>query len=145
VFLPRATEVARESPVAVEHASTGSDLVLLVEDEEGVRRVSRRALELHGYQVLEAAHGDDALALAAAHPIRLMISDVMMPGMLGPALAEQVHRLLPGLPVLFMSGHTDQVVREGLLDPTVPFLPKPFTPSQLVASARQLLDGPARR
>ena len=144
VFLPRAHELPRESPVAVEQLAPGSDLVLLVEDEEGVRRVSRRALELHGYRVLEASNGEDALALAAAHPIRLMISDVMMPGMLGPALAKQVHRLLPGLPVLFMSGHTDQVVREGLLDPSVPFLPKPFTPSQLVASARQLLDGTAR-
>jgi PAS domain S-box-containing protein len=144
VFLPRAHDLPRESPVAVEQPTGGSHLVLLVEDEEGVRRVSRRALELHGYRVLEASNGDDALALAAAHPIRLMISDVMMPGMLGPALAKQVHRLLPDLPVLFMSGHTDQVVREGLLDPSVPFLPKPFTPSQLVASARQLLDCAAR-
>jgi PAS domain S-box-containing protein len=144
VFLPRAHDEPRESPVAVEHVSEGSDLLLLVEDEEGVRRVSRRALELHGYQVLEAANGEDALVLAAAHPVTLMITDVMMPGLLGPALAEQVHLLLPDLPVLFMSGHTDQVVREGLLDPSVPFLPKPFTPSQLVASVRQLLDGATR-
>jgi two-component system, cell cycle sensor histidine kinase and response regulator CckA len=140
VFLPRAVDVPRESPVAVEQPSSGSDLVLLVEDEEGVRRVARRALELHGYRVLEASNGDDALALAAAHPIRLLISDVMMPGMLGPELADEVRRTLPELPVLFMSGHSDEVVREGLLDPSVPFLPKPFTPSQLVASVRQLID-----
>jgi len=145
VFLPRATDVARESPQSLEAGPAGSDLVLLVEDEEGVRRVARRALELHGYQVLEASNGDDALALAIAHPIRLLISDVMMPGMLGPSLAEQVHLVRPDVPVLFMSGHSDQVVREGLLDPSIPFLAKPFTPSQLVASARQVLDAAARR
>jgi len=133
------------SAIEVDDAPAIGDLILLVEDEEGVRRVARRALELHGYRVLEAAKGDDALALAAAHPIQLMVTDVMMPGMLGPALAARVNELLPGLPVLFMSGHTDQVVREGLLDPSVPFLPKPFTPSQLVARARQLLDAAVRR
>jgi two-component system, cell cycle sensor histidine kinase and response regulator CckA len=69
----------------------------------------------------------------------------MMPGMLGPTLAKEVRRFLPDLPVLLMSGHSDQVVREGLLDPSVPFLPKPFTPSQLVASARRALDSAKSR
>ena len=140
VFLPRASDLAHESSHETSAAASGSSLVLLVEDEEGVRRVARRALELHGYQVIEASNGEDALALAAANPIRLMISDVMMPGMSGPALAVRVQRLLPELPVLFMSGHSDRVVREGLLDPTVPFLAKPFTPTQLVASARRFLE-----
>ncbi|MEO8563101.1 MAG: ATP-binding protein [bacterium] len=144
VFLPRAHEGPRSSSLTVEAEAGGTDLVLLVEDEEGVRRVARRALELQGYRVLEAASADEALALAAAHPIRLMISDVMMPGMLGPALAKEIHRFLPDLPVLLMSGHSDQVVREGLIDPSVLFLPKPFTPSQLVASARRAL-GVAKR
>jgi PAS domain S-box-containing protein len=145
LFLPRANEMPRERPPVVDAGPDANDLVLLVEDEEGVRRVARRALELHGYRVLEATNGQEALALAAAHPIRVMITDVMMPGMLGPALVREVRRSLPDLPVLYMSGHSDEVVREGLLDPSVPFLPKPFTPSQLVASTRQLLDLAPRR
>jgi CheY-like chemotaxis protein len=122
----------------------GDDLVLLVEDEEGVRRVARRALEMHGYRVLEATNGADALVLAAAHPVRLLLTDVMMPGMLGPDLAEAVHDILPDLPVLYMSGHADELVRDGLLDPAVSFLAKPFAPSQLAARARQVIDGAKR-
>jgi two-component system, cell cycle sensor histidine kinase and response regulator CckA len=119
---------------------SGDDLVLLVEDEDGVRRVARRALEVHGFRVLEAANGAEALVIAAQHPVRILVTDVMMPDLLGPAVAAAVHEILPGLPVLYMSGHADEVVREGLLDPSVPFLAKPFTPSQLAARVRQLLD-----
>jgi two-component system, cell cycle sensor histidine kinase and response regulator CckA len=140
LFLPRAQAeqrlVAEQPSVTV----SGDDLVLLVEDEDGVRRVARRALEVHGFRVLEAANGAEALVIAAQHPVRILVTDVMMPDLLGPAVAAAVHEILPGLPVLYMSGHADEVVREGLLDPSVPFLAKPFTPSQLAARVRQLLD-----
>jgi CheY-like chemotaxis protein len=144
VFLPRAESDVRSKVAEVDAERRGDDLVLLVEDEDGVRRVARRSLEMHGYRVLEAANGADALALAAANPIRLLLTDVMMPGMLGPALAAAVNELLPDLPVLYMSGHADQVVRDGLLDPSVPFLAKPFAPSQLAARARQVIDAAKR-
>ena len=140
LFLPRAKDAPRAPAVGPSIERHGDDFVLLVEDEDGVRRVARRALEVHGFRVLEAASGAEALSLAAQHPIRLLITDVMMPDQLGPAVVSAVHDIIPGLPVLYISGHADEVVRKGLLDPAVPFLAKPFTPSQLAARVRQLLD-----
>jgi two-component system, cell cycle sensor histidine kinase and response regulator CckA len=144
LFLPRANEAPRPVTVAAlpEHHDDG--FVLLVEDEDAVRRVARRALEVHGFRVLEAANGVEALLLAAQNPIRLLVTDVMMPDQLGPAVAAAILDLRPGLPVLYISGHADEVVRQGLLDPSVPFLAKPFTPSQLAARVRQLLGGGTR-
>jgi two-component system, cell cycle sensor histidine kinase and response regulator CckA len=116
-------------------------VVLLVEDEDGVRRVARRALELHGYRVIEAADGARALELArATSSIGLLVTDVMMPGMLGPALAAAVREVVPGLPVLYMSGHTEGAARAGLLDPSIPFLAKPFSPDGLVDKVREVLE-----
>jgi len=119
-------------------------VILLVEDEDGVRRVARRALELHGYRVLEAASGAEAMSLAADNTIGLLLTDVMMPGLPGPAMVMAIQEIQPGLPVLYMSGHTDEILREGLLDPSVPFLAKPFTPNQLAGRVRDVL-GAARR
>jgi CheY-like chemotaxis protein len=144
VFLPRASAAPRvvtEAPVTTKRCD---DLVLLVEDEAGVRRVARRALELHGFRVIEAASGAEALQVAAQNPVRVLVTDIMMPDLLGPAVAAAVHEILPDLPVLYMSGHADEVVRAGLLDPNVPFLAKPFTPSQLATRVRQLLDAAVR-
>jgi PAS domain S-box-containing protein len=144
LFLPRAIAAPRKTAIASLADGRTDELVLLVEDEDGVRRVARRALEVHGFRVLEAANGAEALAIAGQHPVRLLLTDVMMPDLLGPDVAAAVHQILPGLPVLYMSGHADEVVREGLLDPSVPFLAKPFTPSQLVQRVRQVLDAAAR-
>ena len=144
VYLPRALDAAP----TVEEESPGvsrGDVVLLVEDEDGVRRVVRRALELHGYRVIEAADGASAVELARCTPsIGLLLTDVMMPGMLGPAVAAALHEIVPGLPVLYMSGHAEEVAREGLLDPAIPFLAKPFAPSSLADKVREVLDA-ARR
>src|SRR5688572_15368464 len=144
VYLPRAADVA---PTVDEdtHPARNGDVVLLVEDEDGVRRVARRALELHGYRVIEAADGARALELARATPsIGLLVTDVMMPGMLGPALASAVREIVPGLPVLYMSGHTEEVARAGLLDPTIPFLAKPFSPDHLADKVREVLEASRR-
>jgi two-component system cell cycle sensor histidine kinase/response regulator CckA len=145
VYLPRAVAVAR--PPGDERCAShqSDDVILLVEDEDGVRRVARRALELNGYRVVEAAGGAQALELARTEPtIGLLITDVMMPGLLGPALASAVQELIPALPVLYMSGHAEEVARTGLIDPSVPFLAKPFTPDQLTAKVREVLSA-ARR
>ena len=127
------------------HPARHGDVVLLVEDEDGVRRVARRGLELHGYHVIEAADGARAVELVRATPsIGLLVTDVMMPGMLGPALAAAVHDIVPGLPVLFMSGYSEEVAREGLLDPSIPFLAKPFSPDRLADKVREVLEASRR-
>ena len=140
VYLPRAKGRKRRSGPIGLNAAGGSELILLVEDEASVRRVARRALELHGYTIMEAADGAAAIALIEEHDVDLLLTDVMMPGMLGPQVAEEILRRRPGTPVLFMSGHSDEIVRGGLLDPATPFLAKPFTPKQLALKVRESLD-----
>ena len=145
VYLPRAfeSEVPIEGGLTVGRA--GDDVVLLVEDEDGVRRVARRALEMHGYRVVEASDGAQAVDLARSNPsVGLLLTDVMMPGSFGPEVAHAVHEIVPGLPVLYMSGHADDMARGGLVDPSVPFLAKPFTPHRLAEKVREVLDA-ARR
>jgi PAS domain S-box-containing protein len=144
VYLPAARVGLRATPASVPLANRGNELVLLVEDESSVRRVARRALELHGFRVLEASDGAEALALAETEKVDLLLTDVMMPGVPGPALVASLRERHPRLPALYMSGHTDDVVRSGLLDPATPFLAKPFTPSQLAHKVREALDNAHR-
>jgi two-component system, cell cycle sensor histidine kinase and response regulator CckA len=118
--------------------------VLLVEDDEGVRRMTRRALEEGGYRVLEAANGLAALELLtlASSRIGLVLTDVVMPGMSGRDLADRVAELRPGTPVLFTSGYTDgEIVRRGLLDPEAAFIQKPFGPDAILRIVRERLEG----
>ncbi|MEO8621906.1 MAG: PAS domain S-box protein [bacterium] len=140
IYLPRAKNPERPTVPVIAGGAAGSERVLLVEDEESVRRVARRSRELHGYKIVEASDGYAALRLASEHDIDLLLTDVMMPGMLGPALAVEMRRLYPRIPVLFMSGHSAEIVRDGLLDPSTPFLAKPFAPSQLAQKVRDVLD-----
>jgi CheY-like chemotaxis protein len=107
--------------------------VLLVEDEERVRRIAARVLERAGYRVLAVADGEDALRISAAtRTIDLLLTDVVMPGMSGPRVAEKLRAARPKLPVLFMSGFS-QDLPESLAPPAGSLLQKPFTPEQLVA------------
>jgi PAS domain S-box-containing protein len=145
VYLPRTADVAQAAGDEPSPSHQGSDVVLLVEDEDGVRRVARRALEMQGYRVLEATGGAEALELARSNPtIGLLVTDVMLPGILGPAIAETAREVIPGLPVLYMSGHAEDVARAGLHDSSVAFLPKPFTPSQLAEKVREMLEATRR-
>jgi CheY-like chemotaxis protein len=108
--------------------------VLLVEDEPAVRQMTSRALREYGYGVLEASGAEEALELLgrADGKVNMLVTDVVMPGMDGPELARRALELRPGLPVLYMSGYTDdEIVRRGLLDAGQPFLQKPFTPETL--------------
>ncbi|CAN5475488.1 hypothetical protein BH09GEM1_BH09GEM1_29060 [soil metagenome] len=141
VFLPPARGSERRSGPNRSKTASGGEQILLVEDEDAVRRVARRALEIHGYRIHEASDGPSAIQLASKCEIDMVLTDVMMPGMLGPALVRELRRDRPNLPVLFMSGHTDEIVRDGLIDPATPFLPKPFTPAQLAQKVREVLDG----
>jgi PAS domain S-box-containing protein len=119
------------------------ELILVVEDDEGVRWMTRRILVDAGYQVLEAPDGRLALELMARDGanVRLVVTDVVMPGMGGRELADQLVKLRPGVPVLFTSGYTDgEIVRRGLLEPGAAFVQKPFDPDTIVRSVRERLD-----
>jgi CheY-like chemotaxis protein len=117
--------------------------VLLTEDEEPVRRLTRVILEMNGYQVLEAAGGDEALSIYKEHQgrIDLIIADVVMPKMSGPELAQNLETLCPDIKVLYLSGYTDDaILRHGLLDREIAFLQKPFTAEALTRKVREVLD-----
>jgi CheY-like chemotaxis protein len=115
----------------------GSELVLVVEDQPEVSRLARSSLELFGYRVLVAANGAEALALLSRHPepVQLLLTDVVMPGMNGKALSDHVRQIQPQVRVLFTSGYTDQsIAHYGVLNPGLAYLPKPFSPLDLIAS-----------
>jgi CheY-like chemotaxis protein len=115
--------------------------VLLVEDEDALRKLVAKVLEEGGYRVLEAANGLDAVAAAEGHrgPIDLLITDVVMPRLSGPELAQRLRNLRPGLEVLFMSGYNDsRLVSRGLEEAKVNLLIKPFTPDQLADRVQEL-------
>ncbi len=123
----------------------GTGTILVVEDEDAVRRVVKIALESTGYKVIEARGGAEALELARTHAKRLdaLVTDVVMPGMSGRELAERIRRDLPALKVLYMSGYTDDaVMRHGVVESGVAFLQKPFSPLALARKVRDLLDTP---
>ena len=122
----------------------GTETVLLVEDDDAVREVATRTLSRFGYTVLSAEEGARALEIVEdqGEEIDLLLTDIMMPGMNGVELGLEVARRKPGIKVFYMSGYADQeLVRQGLLEPGTTFLQKPFTPRQLVARIRAILDG----
>ena len=121
----------------------GTETILIIEDEDIVRNLACRGLRDHGYKVVEARNGTQALQYVQEHPgtIDLVISDVVMPEMGGREFGHILARTDPDLPVLYMSGYTgDDVVQRGLLDPGAPFQQKPFTPAGLAAKIRLMLD-----
>lgn len=146
VYLPRHDEPEGSSEPLPEGAATsgrGSETVLVVEDEEGVRELLRAVLTEHGYTVLAARHGRDALLESERHegPIHLLATDVVMPEMGGRELVAQLLPRRPGLKVLFISGYSnDEVVRRGVDETAAAFVHKPFSPAELVQKVRQVLD-----
>jgi len=123
----------------------GTETVLVVEDVSAVRGVAREMLERSGYRVIEAANGDQALRVAAKHsgPIDLLLTDVVMPGISGRVLAQQLAELRPQMRVLYMSGYTDDaVVNHGMLEPGIHYLQKPFTRDGLARKVHEVLRGP---
>jgi CheY-like chemotaxis protein len=125
-------------------APRGTETVLLVEDDDGVRRLARIALEAQGYTVLEAADGDEAVAAAESHTgsIHLLLTDVVMPHQGGREVVQAVRACRPGLKVLYMSGYTDDgVFRHGVSEAADAFLQKPFSPLGLARRVRAVLDG----
>ena len=146
VYLPPAEMPSATAPPADATPDVGQhrgwETVLLVEDEDGVRALTREVLRRHGYVVLEARHGLEALRLAERHqdPIQLMVTDVVMPHMGGRDLADRFAEVRPNMKVLFMSGYTDHAVVHRDLTHGSAFLQKPFTPENLARAVRRLLD-----
>ncbi|HYD51802.1 MAG TPA: ATP-binding protein, partial [Gemmatimonadaceae bacterium] len=144
VFLPRVLAApAERSSVDPSPCVEGSATVLLVEDEDALRRLAARVLTRRGYRVLVANGGDEALAIAAAHDgaIDLLLTDVVMPGMSGRELAERLATLRPETKLMYMSGYTeDAIVRHGVSGHETAFLQKPFTPDALLRGVQAVLE-----
>jgi len=124
----------------------GDETVLVVEDNEAVRRLTKTILKAYGYQVLEAANSTEAFALEKEHSgeIHLLLTDVILPGMNGKLLSERLRALRPKLKVLFTSGYTaDVIARRGVLQRDVAYLQKPFGPDSLAAKVREVLTEPS--
>jgi PAS domain S-box-containing protein len=145
IYLPRVgalTDIAQ--PVALPASQPqGSETILLVEDEEGIRSMVRGILQAHGYTVLEAGHPQAALEISRKFegPIHLLFTDVVMPQMSGREVAEKISAARPSTKILYMSGYTDNAIaHHGVLEPGVPFLQKPFTPHALTQKVREVLD-----
>jgi two-component system cell cycle sensor histidine kinase/response regulator CckA len=146
VYLPRIAEEVltdvRHNGLASSPLPRGSEVVLLVEDEKGVRDLTREYLEMAGYTVLEAENGHTGLELASMHsgPIHLLMTDVVMPGISGRELAQRITNIRPGIKVLYMSGYTDQaVIHQGILEEDAVLLQKPFTIATLASKLREIL------
>ncbi len=144
IYLPAVSEKLSLKKNSEAHSGLqGTETILLVEDDEGVRGLALRSLQMHGYQVLTATDGLDALALVKTYcePLHLILTDVVMPNVSGPELIEKIKNDFPHVKVLFMSGYTDDaVVKHGLIEAGVAFIQKPYTPLGLARKVRQVLD-----
>src|SRR5216683_279433 len=149
IYLPRVgatvdTEAAQTAAPS-QQPGQGRETILLVEDEENLRQLTRQSLENQGYRVIDAADGAAAIRLSQAHkgPIHLLLTDVIMPGMNGRELANQVSPSRPEMKVLYMSGYTENHIgHNGTLDQGIILLQKPFTLPALQAKVREVLDSP---
>ncbi|MBI4470479.1 MAG: PAS domain S-box protein [Acidobacteria bacterium] len=146
VYLPCVHAAGITSDLTAEKTSSpgGTETILLVEDDEAVRRMVIEILRVKGYKLIEASKGPEAVefCLRNPQPIHLVLTDVVMPGMNGRQVVDRLTALRPGLKVLYMSGYTDDsIVLQGVLEEGVAFIEKPFTPAALARRVREVLDG----
>ena len=147
IYLPRVDERAQnyKQVPCVEEVLQGNETILLVEDEEMLRKLAQKTLNMYGYQVLDAANGESAVSLFEQHQsvVDLVLTDVIMPGLSGREVVDRLHQLRPEVRVLFMSGYTDDaIVHQGVLDDAANFIQKPFAPDSLARKVREVLDRP---
>ena len=144
IYLPQASAPLQERTAPSAELPRGSETILLVEDQPDVRRIASEALTRHGYRVLEAGDGEEALARIEQHPgrIELLLTDVVMPGLGGRELARLVTVHRQDIRTMFMSGYTDAILgKDGTVDPGLVLLQKPFSPATLLGKVREVLDG----
>jgi PAS domain S-box-containing protein len=150
IYLPAASRLDQPEKTRLRERALrsvgGSETILLVEDEDAVRRLVRDVLEVGGYKVFEAPGGEQALELLETRlkdtPIQLLLTDVVMGGMSGRELSERLQVLRPGTKTLFMSGYTeDAIIRHGVFTAQAAFIGKPFSPAAISAKVREVLDG----
>jgi two-component system, cell cycle sensor histidine kinase and response regulator CckA len=150
IYLPRTDEPAeadrpatRREPLPPVAVIGGTETILLVEDDDDLRKATRRILRSRGYTVVEAASGGDALRLAETHPteIHLVLTDLVMPQMSARELVARLRQVRTEIAVVFMSGYSDAAAQEqGLVEATDRFLAKPFAPPALLEAIRRALD-----
>ena len=143
IHLPAVAETKPQKAAAQSRVLGGTETILLAEDEKGLRRLIARTLELYGYTVLQSRDVAHAAELAAQHAgeIDLLLSDVIMPGMSGPDLAQHIKGLRPSIKILYVSGFTNRALSDlGFASPNTCFLAKPFTPEALAGKVRECLD-----
>lgn len=145
IYFPRAAQEASPQKLSLEGGvyQTGDETILVVEDEASLRKMVKRILSNHGYTVIVAGHGEEALRIIHDYdnPIDLVITDVIMPRMGGKELSDRIQSLNDTMKILFMSGYTDQsIVHQGVIDPGVFFIQKPFTQQSLLKKVRDVLD-----
>jgi CheY-like chemotaxis protein len=144
IYFPRTGESTPESPPKTEvELPSGSETILLVEDDTGVRKLTYQILQELGYTLLEATNGEQAVQVSAryADPVHLLLTDVIMPDTNGKVLADKLLENRPDLKVLFMSGYTDDAIAQhGVLDPGVAFIQKPLSVETLARKVRDVLD-----
>ncbi|MDD5303105.1 MAG: transporter substrate-binding domain-containing protein [Elusimicrobia bacterium] len=150
IYFPQIEPAAQDKKANAgeDRPARGHETVLVVEDEGAILRLMERALIATGYTVLTAADGREALKVLERHakPVDLLVTDVVMPGMSGRELAQEIARRNMARRTLFISGYTDDaIVRHGVLEPGLAFLYKPFSPAALLRKLREVLDGPADR
>jgi len=148
VYLPEVSAAAAftsagDNSSVAKGVTRGSETILLVEDEDAVRSLACRILEKHGYRILPAANGRDAMEIATREEgrIELVLTDIVMPGLNGRGLVERLSAIRPSIKSLYMSGYTDDdIVRRGFVEPSKSFLQKPFTSDALIQTVRKVLD-----
>jgi len=145
IYLPCVEQAIEEAepPKALPRSLCGTETILVVEDDDAVRNMTREFLKIRGYTVVEARSATDAIHFTERHkgPIDLVLTDVVMPGMKGRELVERLTNLRPGVKVLYMSAYTeDAVINYGILDPGMAFIEKPFSPDDLACKVREILE-----
>jgi DNA-binding NtrC family response regulator len=145
IYFPRVEEPLeeRKEKVVKEEFLRGNETILVVEDNEEVRKLAVQILNMQGYRVLDTSNGEEALKICGEgkEPIHLMVTDVVMPGMNGHGLADRLKSIYPEMKTLYMSGYTDNaIVRHGVLEKGVNYIQKPFSVEGLARKVREVLE-----
>ena len=141
MLLEKEQIILDDNEKSIKDSYTGKEVILLVEDDEGVRNFASLALKKFGYKVFKASTGSKALKLVKDNNINLLITDMIMPEMNGKELAAKIKKLIPGIKILYMSGYIDDpIIRSSLTDKKINFIDKPFSVNKFAEKVRKILN-----